>query len=880
MGSTADGDVWRGRLSTITNRSTRARALRSFTSMLGFPRNLIVSEFPVVTGSHGGLILDLVGFGRLPLDMASAVLVGEVADGDASSSSDNAVAAALALAAPLTVIAGSDGLEIISTSDATRLDFIRYGERPSDRLAEELQVDRLLAAKLRPRQMSLFPADVDMLARARRSAVDRLRNRVVEAKEDVVLAAKDMDRHLSRGDVAGLLVDALTSLFLEDKFQVEHGSESWWREARTRFRELANDVDQFDTHSRALFDLARLHLREGVDYRSLDSVVVADLYEPRLVNPGDKDEFGVVYTPHELASRILERVPVELIPPERRRVLDFACGSGTLLLAAHDRLNSSLPGHSSAGRKHNYLLRHLEGWDRDPFAVRLAHLSLTIHGHPLGNGWKVKQADSLRPDAEADPTIIVANPPWLARRSGGSSSSRSRDDAADPFVKRALEMLPSTGLMALLLPAGWLTARHSTGTRQLLSERCDVLEVWRLPEGAFPPAEVKGAVIIARVRETADRHLSWYFSRNIPTKFALQALYAENKFGETSLSPAVDSGRPLASASSVTEWMKNQQGGPLGSVVRFRSGPPRGRGVEIGPSYRWLGNVRAMSHFGHVPESAVTMAHYPGDFDPAAGWSIDDLYEQPKLLVTRVSRSNTPWKIKIGFAFDPLIPSNNQYGLMLRQSSNSTATRGRLYALGAVLGSALVSAWLDRLVTTGNIRRELLERLQIPRGWEGLATLAEEMAYLVESDAPPSVVSLAAREIDAAVFELYKAPGPVVSDVLDSLAGARAREGVVRYAHSMLVEQPATETLQESAGSCRDGVVLGVANGLVVLWVDGVTSEAGARVPVPDGLPAAALIPDTTFKVILGKDGLADGQFSLHGSSYLSADQLLPTADR
>lgn len=855
---------------TVDQISRRRRALHSLVRSLGFTRNLVATDYRVVTPRIGEVQVDIAAFGRLPLDMSNAVLVGEV-QRHAGSNRDHAVAAALALAAPVALVAGEDGFDVIDASNQKRIEHTTYSDRLSDRLIKELQPDRLLASKLRPRQLSLFPIDVKLLSNARRFARERLRDRVVDAKSEIRQLGPDLGIELTRGDVARILVDALTSLFVEDKFQINYESSEWWHEVSTRFRTLEADLRSFDRRFRSLYELARTSLRVGIDYRSLDSVVVSDLYEPRLVDPGDRDEFGVVYTPFELATRVLEHVPVELVAPEKRDVLDLACGSGTLLLSACDRLASAMPMYQPPGRLHNYLLRRIRGWDRDPFAVRLAHLSLTIHSHPLGNGWRIEQQDSLTTSSSPAVSIIIGNPPWLGRRSGRAGAvTRSRDDAVSPFILKALSLLPPAGLLGMLVPASWLTANHSAGPRQMLREQCEILEVWRLPQGTFPPADAKGAVIIARAKVPEEPRLSHYISRHIKSRKSLQAMYLSGSADRNILIP-LDDGGDLGAVSAVTTWMEKAVGEPLTNAFQIRSGPTKGHAREAGEFYRWLADAKKMPHFREVKSIGVQMARYPGDFDPSASWSVDSNYRRQKLLISRVVRGNTPWKLKIGFAFEPIIPSNNQYALSVHPRwlhEHGAEEHTVLYALGAIMGSALVNAWIHDRVAAGNIPSALLAKLVLPPTWTSLAGDACVMSQMLSSDAPLEEVGEIARHIDRVVFDLYRVPTHVQQAAIDSVAGLPAREGVVRY------QPPAQASTGSDDQVCRDGCVLGVDESSVTLWVDGITPDEGTSMPIPDRLPAAALLPSASFKVSCAPDNLLGGEFRLHRTAYLEDDGL------
>lgn len=853
--------------------------LRTLVLDLGYEPEEVLSDYAYM--SDGDLSsVDIAAFAGAPLDMSRAVLVAGAQDGQGDQMLEHLLGAATALAAPAAILATHDGYEIVRTERREVLQHLPHGDRLSAQLVDALRADRLLQAKLRHPTPSLFDIDVMSLSRARRNASERLRDRVVDARRALELSAHHLDYRLTPESRARLLIDALTSLFIEDKFQVSYGSDEWRMYVDLRFSHLRDDLAAFSEATRALFDVIRNHLRVGIDYRSLDSVVVADLYEPRLVDPGVQDQYGVVYTPFELATRVLDNLPIELLRPEQRNVLDFACGSGTLLLAAHERLAAALsPQRLNPEQRHNYLVGKLRGWDRDPFAVQLTHLSLTLQSEPLGNGWNVATRDTLDVHDNDLADVLVANPPWGGRRVGAERSVRQRDDAVTPFVLKTLQLVRPGGQIALFLPASWLTAQHSEAARAEFNRVCEVLEVWRLPEGAFPPANVKGAVLLARLPRTGRSNRP-YISRRFSTDASLQALYERGRSDRVMLVPQREARAGFAGTGPASALLRvDAEGQRMADAVTIRSGPPRGHGAFAGQTYRWMGNVRLMDHFGSVTAANTQPALYPGDFDEGAGWDPTVHYEAPKLLISRVRRSNNPWRVKLGLALQPVIPSNNQYALSVRDGIGiaEPGLAPALHALATIWGSALIAAYIDERVTTGNLPSAVVANLALPDGWLALSPLGQGMAEAVERNASLAERSELARTADRAVFELYEVPQSVQDYVQGVVAGARAPEGAVRYPNRTSTAQLADAPARERPSTIFDGVVLAAADGQVTLWVDQLTPDDGITMPLPALLPAAAFLPDVTLKVRPVDQQLGAAEFALHRSSYKDIEELLPT---
>src|SRR5205823_1559858 len=81
------------------------------------------------------------------------------------------------------------------------------------------------------------------------------------------------------------------------------------------------------------------HLTGPVNFALVTHEMIGDLYERALVADRSErsdslvDLKGVHYTPIAITKRILDRIPLERLPIAERTVCDFACGSGSFLLA-------------------------------------------------------------------------------------------------------------------------------------------------------------------------------------------------------------------------------------------------------------------------------------------------------------------------------------------------------------------------------------------------------------------------------------------------------------------------------------------------------------------------------------------------------------------
>ena len=476
---------------------------RRFLNSVGYSDDLLDVEYPVwIPEAPGVESADLVAFTRpVPKDMSTALVVVHLA-GPA-----HAYRIARALGAPFVVtprherfqlsIAKPDKLESWRTIDSQSFSEVRRW----------LQPETATRIKVGLRQLPLFDIPVDFLADARARSSERLGSIVGEALSSAsdALAGGDSGtgREATRAhlEAARLVVGALTALVIRDTGMLDGrvGPSSRaaadgvieWAAMRhpTTFEWLGTASDNEQRVLRELTD----QLGRSINYRSMDPGILSQVYEQALVDEDERRRLGIHYTPPDLAARILASLPVELIDPGDRYVLDPACGSGSLLVAAHERLYKLQPANWSLDARHQDLRVHLRGHDVDHFAAEIAGLALLLKAQPAGNGWAIKTENTLSINPrEVSPRIIVMNPPW------GYTSKVQRHQRADDFMRWAIDALRPGGLLGAIVPTSWLSADNSEPTRQRLRDQFETFEIWRLPERTFSRSGQAGSVLFAR----------------------------------------------------------------------------------------------------------------------------------------------------------------------------------------------------------------------------------------------------------------------------------------------------------------------------------------------------------------------------------------------
>ena len=840
-------------------------------SVAGYGDDVIELDYPVWLGPRDGVLTaDLVAFGRAaPRDMSTAAITVS------GKSVDKAYAVARAVAAPYFLVADGSQVNLWVADPARPTQWRAELTRDDVRELEPwLRPDAVLKTKVGLRQLPLFNLPIDFLAAARTTSADRLAPLIGDALRAADESVPSLD---ARGDAesarvrhrvaARLVVGALTVLVMRDR--ADDRSRRLLSTETLLHRTLAEHPDSFrwwaDASSRERVVLAELvdRLGNGIDYRSLDPAILSEVYEEALVDEDDRRHLGIYYTPPHLARRLVTDLPVETVAPHDRHVLDPCCGSGTLLVAAHDRLRSLQPAGLTEADRHRELAVHLHGYEKDAFATEIARLTLLLHAQPAGNGWHIERVDTLRqaPPAPA-PKLIVTNPPWRFEADG------QRVQAADAFVRWSMDALAPGGLLGVLLPASWLSARNSANTRTELTTEFDVFETWRMPEGTFATSGVAAAVLLARkndgltgrgaraVREVTRQGLSHFLSGESPGD-AFWLADADDALAQTA---------PLAPVHTSVE--------PLDAIADIRSGPqPRTDITNRGHGTPFLNHFREVPPYGLVPDEALWHVAFPDDFQSSRGASI---IEKKKVLASAARSGNNPWRFRVAVDHRGIAMRNSMRGVAPHDQDDDNL----LYALGVIIGSGFASNFAANYGGDRNITADVLRRLPVPTNREVIDALGALGRRAVQLASDQRALSRHLAEAEQVVWEAYGVSLDDRSAAIGRLSGHRAPEGLPRYPRKVARGSAIASTYR------RVGAVLDVAGNDVLVWVNGLTPDAGVWMPVPTGMPGWLARAGATFDVrgVDTLDDLNDGHFRFQPMAWRDLDlespdpqPLLPT---
>ena len=270
--------------------------------------------------------------------------------------------------------------------------------------------------------------------------------------------------------------------------------------ARTQSKELLDTLEKgfkyieeqsFDSSFRGLFSEINLHsdklgktyeernimlckvvteIANGIAEFSTDIDSLGDAYEYLIgefaANSGQKA--GEFYTPQKISSILSEIVSLDNQNPAKGkktkidRVLDFACGSGSLFLNVRHEM-----GKHGIGK--------IYGQEKNITTYNLARMNMLLHGvkdtefeihhgDSLLNDWNI--LNEINPSKKIQFDAIVANPPFsyrwepseeLAKDFRFKNYGLAPKSAADfAFLLHGFHFLREDGTMAIILPHGVL----------------------------------------------------------------------------------------------------------------------------------------------------------------------------------------------------------------------------------------------------------------------------------------------------------------------------------------------------------------------------------------------------------------------------------------
>ncbi len=211
-------------------------------------------------------------------------------------------------------------------------------------------------------------------------------------------------------------------------------------------------------------------IAEGIADFSTDSDALGDAYEYLIGQfaAGSGKKAGEFYTPQQISSILSEIVTLDGQDPSTGKkkkldkVLDFACGSGSLLLNVRNQLGAHGIG-KIFGQEKNITTYNLARMNMLLHGVKDSEFEIH-HGDSLLNDWDILSEENPAKKVHFD--AVVANPPfsyrWEPNEAMGEdfrfkSYGLAPKSAADfAFLLHGFHFLSKEGTMAIILPHGVL----------------------------------------------------------------------------------------------------------------------------------------------------------------------------------------------------------------------------------------------------------------------------------------------------------------------------------------------------------------------------------------------------------------------------------------
>ena len=251
------------------------------------------------------------------------------------------------------------------------------------------------------------------------------------------------------------------------------------------------------------------------------SDILGDAYEYLIGQfaAGSGKKAGEFYTPQQVSTILSRIVTLDCQDPstghknELRSVLDFACGSGSLLLNVNNQM-----------KEHGGKIGKIYGQEKDVTTFNLARMNMLLHGlhdsefeifhgDTLTNAWPLlKDSNPVKPVSF---DAVVANPPFSLKWEPDEEASKdprfqnygvAPKSAADfAFLLHGFHYLSGSGTMAIILPHGVLFRGGAEASiRQKLVTDDSIDCIIGLPGNLFYSTNIPVCIIVLKKCRKSD----------------------------------------------------------------------------------------------------------------------------------------------------------------------------------------------------------------------------------------------------------------------------------------------------------------------------------------------------------------------------------------
>lgn len=579
----------------------------------------------------------------------------------------------------------------------------------------------------------------------------------------------------------------------------------------------------------------------------------------------DRQKSGSFDTPLYLTRHIWKHIPVEYLPPDQRVAVDITCGWGSFLIAGYERLSQL------NDMKDLPLRDYLRGNDIYHFTARLAGLGLLLSTSE--DHWNIDDQDALRWNwlDNHQPNIIVGNPPFRDPRTLYKDEQQpdeiegGKSEAANQFLKRAVERLAPSGYLAMVMPRSFMVGdeRSTQRLRKQLLENCDIQELLELPSGVFTGANPRAIVVLARKKPQPQKPTHYPVRvcsvqkgtlnkfQNVGTVTASGLVVDQSKWENTVRQNAHSQNTNIMEYKLLlpeNEWEQIQtrcknkkledyaytfRGATLGTKKKAKQG-------SLSKEVLWLTDAGAtLSRSFHVNyEEPPQTKLYPDDFERERP---DDqqLFEGVKVLVAHAT--DTSWGKRTRVAIERRgYYVSGSYFVVVPSTTNTLWSSQKDIAithevLAAIIHWDVGNAWVIEHTTSLGIPKYALETLPFPENLtqDDCIALTEVVRHLEDND------SKALQTLELMDAILIRAYG------LDKLTFERLRQITQWNSRTEIILDSLPDL--EKANCFISGRVeeIDAQQNTIRMWIKGM--EGIQKVQITASMPGWLLRPQTEF---------------------------------
>jgi hypothetical protein len=244
------------------------------------------------------------------------------------------------------------------------------------------------------------------------------------------------------------------------------------------------------------------------------------------------------------------------------------------------RLAEDLDPTLPPAKRHEYLRRRLTGVEKDPFAIEVSRLLLTLSDYPNHNSWDLHCDDVFKwpgwDSALGNSDVVLANPPY--EKFSASEKKACGATKANPpaeFLRRL--MLRPPAMLGLVLPQSFLSSPFFRDANRQIARHYEEVQIVELPK-LFRYADNETIALMAHGRRDTGKQVIIRYSE--VTSSGLDAFLNDFVVSD-SREKTIDLGDSLDSFSMRLPF-------PNSIFDSFREYPVLGEVAQIRPGVQWV----------------------------------------------------------------------------------------------------------------------------------------------------------------------------------------------------------------------------------------------------------------------------------------------------